>query len=423
MLAWGARVSSEFRRRVIGIASLLQLDPSWLMACMAFETGRTFDPAIRNAAGSGATGLIQFMPSTARRLGTTTDALAAMTAEEQLAWVELYFREFAGRLHSLDDTYMAILWPRAVGQPADYAIATSAEGNTYLQNRGLDVDADGRITKAEAAAKVQRLLDEGLQPGNVYDYGEQPADPIEDRSTNVDRKEETMPTPMIAANLLTAILPQVMTLFSGRLQDKVAKVTGASPEAAGQVLNAIVGQIGGAVGIPVTNESTALAAVSAVANAPAGQKEALVAQLEPQIAASLEALAPFLERIVKLQVALREASDASHDRAAARLNTPEGWKLRWTQATFTQRALAYGAAIVAALTIGMVIACIWLPPDVRTVVVNLAGQLIAVEILLITGLVNTFRDQNGFSFGGTVDSNAAAMANDEMKARREPRGG
>ena len=38
------------------------------MAVMSFETGGTFDPGIRNAAGSGATGLIQFMPSTAAGL-------------------------------------------------------------------------------------------------------------------------------------------------------------------------------------------------------------------------------------------------------------------------------------------------------------------------------------------------------------------
>ena len=32
------------------------------MAVMSFETGGTFNPGILNVAGSGATGLIQFMP-------------------------------------------------------------------------------------------------------------------------------------------------------------------------------------------------------------------------------------------------------------------------------------------------------------------------------------------------------------------------
>jgi soluble lytic murein transglycosylase-like protein len=35
------------------------------MACMAWESGRSFRPDVKNMAGSGATGLIQFMPTTA----------------------------------------------------------------------------------------------------------------------------------------------------------------------------------------------------------------------------------------------------------------------------------------------------------------------------------------------------------------------
>jgi hypothetical protein len=57
------------------------------MAAMAFETGETFSPSIKNKA-SGATGLIQFMRSTAKGSGTTTAALAEMTAVDQLDFVE-----------------------------------------------------------------------------------------------------------------------------------------------------------------------------------------------------------------------------------------------------------------------------------------------------------------------------------------------
>ena len=48
------------------MAGRLGISEADLMAVMSFETGGTFNPNIRNAAGSGATGLIQFMPSTAR---------------------------------------------------------------------------------------------------------------------------------------------------------------------------------------------------------------------------------------------------------------------------------------------------------------------------------------------------------------------
>jgi hypothetical protein len=74
---------------------------SYLMAIMSFESDG-FNPAARNEL-SGATGLIQFMPSTAKELGTATDALARMSAEDQLDYVAAYFAPFKGRLNTLED--------------------------------------------------------------------------------------------------------------------------------------------------------------------------------------------------------------------------------------------------------------------------------------------------------------------------------
>lgn len=74
-IIWATKVSKEFVLKVRDIAKRLQMPTegaNWLMACMAFETGETFSPTIKNGAGSGATGLIQFMPKTAIGLGTTT---------------------------------------------------------------------------------------------------------------------------------------------------------------------------------------------------------------------------------------------------------------------------------------------------------------------------------------------------------------
>jgi hypothetical protein len=167
MLAWGKKVSEEYCQRVGEIADSLGTDPNYLMACMAFESGETFSPSIKNAAGSGAIGLIQFMPSTAQALGTTTDELASMTAEEQLDYVEKYFNPSRGKLKSLDDVYMAILWPAAVGKPSDYVLFAkddSEHPKRYIQNAGLDFNQDGIITKAEAADKVRKKLAKGLLP-------------------------------------------------------------------------------------------------------------------------------------------------------------------------------------------------------------------------------------------------------------------
>ena len=164
-IAWGRKVAAPFKAKVIDIAGRLQVDPSSLMAVMAFETGRIFSPSVTNAAGSGAVGLIQFMPATAVSLGTTTAALAGMSAVAQLDFVEQYLRPFAGRMTDVASTYMAVLFPVAVSKPASFVLF-ARPGRAYDLNRGLDSDGDGKITKAEAAGKVVRLLEEGMRPEN-----------------------------------------------------------------------------------------------------------------------------------------------------------------------------------------------------------------------------------------------------------------
>src|SRR6185369_14812037 len=132
-----------------------------LMAAIALETADTFSPSVRNSQ-SGATGLIQFMDATAEELGTTTDELAALSAEQQLRYVERYFARFRGRLATVEDLYMAILWPLAVGEAADYPLF--AEGTlSYEQNAHLDLDQDGVVTKGEAAIHVTAKLAQGRQ--------------------------------------------------------------------------------------------------------------------------------------------------------------------------------------------------------------------------------------------------------------------
>ena len=171
-LAWGPRVSPTFRVRTAENCRALGVDPSWLMACMAFESGGSFRPAARNAAGSGAVGLIQFMPQTAAALGTTTEALAGMTAEDQLDYVRRYFEPRRGELRTLGDLYMAILWPAGIGKPDSHVLFDRSDPDHpahYVQNAGLDLDKDGRITRGEACARVKAKLAEGLEPHNAFE--------------------------------------------------------------------------------------------------------------------------------------------------------------------------------------------------------------------------------------------------------------
>jgi hypothetical protein len=157
------KVSQEFCNIVIHYANELGIDPNWLMACMAFETGMTFNPSEPNRQKSGAIGLIQFMPDTAKALGTSTAALAAMTREEQLQYVYKHFLPAKGKMHSVEDVYMQILWPAAIGLPGETVLIKASDGKKYTQNAGLDTNKDGDITKDEAAAKVLQHLEIGLK--------------------------------------------------------------------------------------------------------------------------------------------------------------------------------------------------------------------------------------------------------------------
>lgn len=163
-IAWGAKVSPAFKSKVIKISQSLGITPDYLMACMAFETGSTFKPNIKNAAGSGAIGLIQFMPRTAKGLGTSIEMLSLMSAVKQLDYVEKYFLPKKGKLKTLEDIYMAILYPAAIGKTAPYVLFAS-DSIAYQQNQGFDKNKDGNITIAEISAKVRAMYEKGLKQG------------------------------------------------------------------------------------------------------------------------------------------------------------------------------------------------------------------------------------------------------------------
>lgn len=162
---WSGKVTPEFIASVKWIADALEMPEdgvNMLMACMAWESGRSFSPSMKNQAGSGAVGLIQFMPDTAKLLGTSINALAKMTPVQQLNYVYKYFAGYKGRLKNLGDVYMAILWPAGVGKPDSFVLWNQAtKPTTYRQNIGLDVNKDGQITRAECLVKINQLYEEG----------------------------------------------------------------------------------------------------------------------------------------------------------------------------------------------------------------------------------------------------------------------
>lgn len=114
-----------------------------------------------------ATGLIQFMPSTAKGLGTTIEALKLMTATEQMVYVEKYFKPFAGKINSIHDLYAVVFFPVMLGKPNSFILKTASLSASLLakSNAIFDLNKDSQITKAEFNA----FIDNNLLPLAGYD--------------------------------------------------------------------------------------------------------------------------------------------------------------------------------------------------------------------------------------------------------------
>jgi len=145
----------NFERVLRKYAEDLKIEADWIMAVMHSES--KFIKSVGNYQGSGATGLIQFMPKTAKELKTTTRKLAKMTAIEQLFYVHKYFENVQrsrGKIKTLTDCYLAVLWQSAVNKDQFYTLYTKAKRpKTYALNSGLDKyplrKPDGKIQKID----------------------------------------------------------------------------------------------------------------------------------------------------------------------------------------------------------------------------------------------------------------------------------
>lgn len=145
----------EFLNKVKEIAKRLNCNYRDLLGVMNSESG--INAKAKNP-NSSATGLIQFMESTAKSLGTSTSALAAMSPVEQLDYVEKYLqraKKTAGFAQndklSGGQLYALVFLPARAHREV---LASSGE-NYYGANRGLDTNKDGNITMSELDNRVR----------------------------------------------------------------------------------------------------------------------------------------------------------------------------------------------------------------------------------------------------------------------------
>ena len=143
--------TKAFTNKVEDICCELQIRPNWLMFVMWFES--KLNPQAVNPI-SGATGLIQFMPSTARGLGTTTAVLKRMSNVQQLDYVLAYLRPYKGRMRTWVDVYLAVFYPRAMGNP-NFVITSDIVAK---QNKIFDLNKDLDISVKEIETVLRNKI-------------------------------------------------------------------------------------------------------------------------------------------------------------------------------------------------------------------------------------------------------------------------
>ena len=153
-------LSDRFFSGILDVAGRLQLDALDLLGVMMAESNVK---ASAHNANSDASGLIQFLPSTLRKLGWTgsMQQFRRLTAEDQLPYVERYFQPFAHlNLNTAARVYQVVFLPSSLslGSSMDTVIVQQGGVNSgaYAGNKGLDTDQDGAITVGELQQAIER---------------------------------------------------------------------------------------------------------------------------------------------------------------------------------------------------------------------------------------------------------------------------
>ena len=147
----------EFFEGINVIAGALQVKPEWLLTVMYLES--RINPAAQNPYNK-ATGLIQFINSTAKSLGTSLAELKAMSNVDQLDYVYKYYKPYKGRIKSFIDLYMITFFPVALGKPDNWVIEAKGISAKAVAdgNKGYDLNKDSKITIGEFKQAVFKRL-------------------------------------------------------------------------------------------------------------------------------------------------------------------------------------------------------------------------------------------------------------------------
>jgi hypothetical protein len=149
------KFTKDERKKLRNIAKELEIKPKWLYKVIWIES--RLDPKAINKK-SGATGLIQWIPSSAIKCGTTTKELYKMSVSEQLDYVKTYLKLALNgkKVKNFTDLYLAVFSPNAVGKSDSYVIGHKRSRVVSLNKNFMNKDST--ITRKDIRLFVADLL-------------------------------------------------------------------------------------------------------------------------------------------------------------------------------------------------------------------------------------------------------------------------
>lgn len=145
-------VEGDFDIELESQAMESDLDPEKVKAIIGPESGGRANARNKD---SGATGLIQFLPSIAEDMGTSTEELAKMSATEQLPFVMRYLSDRGVTSDSPPEDYaMAVAAPNFIGKPPETVVYPKGS-KAWEQNPAWRPAGGGDITVGSIQAYYQ----------------------------------------------------------------------------------------------------------------------------------------------------------------------------------------------------------------------------------------------------------------------------
>lgn len=152
-------LSPEFMEKIKDIANEINCDQKDLLAVMHLESGLN-SASVNKRSKTRATGLIQFTKDVAKSLGITQAELKRMSPEKQLDYVRKYLvsrkTDFAkmplDKKLSGGELYALIFLPAR----ANNEVLTRRGEKYYTENKVLDKNKDGKITKSDLDNLVEK---------------------------------------------------------------------------------------------------------------------------------------------------------------------------------------------------------------------------------------------------------------------------